>query len=181
MPRPAAKSAPLRQLLAGFAMLALAGCGSGSADQHGPECPQLHLLPDAADLTRSRGDTADLLEQVLSAHITAVPATCAPGKNGFVDAKLQVVMEAARGPAATGRTAQIPYLVTVTKGQQILDQKMYVIDTKFPDNVDRLTLTGEEIDMAFPVTPEQPASAYTIYVSFRLTAAELAYNRGHPR
>jgi hypothetical protein len=181
MHRPAAKSAHLRPVFAGFALLALAGCSSGGGDQRGPECPQLQLLPDAADLTRTNGNGAGLVDQVLAAHITAVPATCSAGKQGFVDAKVQVVMDAARGPAAIGRTAQIPYLVTVTKGQQILDQKMYVIDTKFPDNVDRLTLTGEEIAMAFPVTPEQPASAYSIFVSFRLTAAELAYNRSHPR
>ena len=35
----------------------------------------------------------------------------------------------------------------------------------------------EEIDLALPVSAERQASDYKIYVSFRLTAAELAYNR----
>jgi hypothetical protein len=171
----------LPPVFAGAALLALASCGSGSGEQYAPACPQLQILPDAADLTRTNGKGIGLLDQVLSAQITAVPASCKAGRKGFVDAKLQVVVNASRGPAASGRTAQIPYLVTVTRGEQILDQKMYVLDAKFPENVDRLTLTGEEVDMAFPVTPERPASAYSIYVSFRLTASELAYNRAHPR
>lgn len=182
MPRPAAKSASLTPALALFATLALAGCSSGgTANQYAPECPQLKMLPDASDLTRVRGNGGDLLDQVLQARILAVPASCTRGAKGVVDATLHVVMDAARGPAASGRKAELPYLVTVMKGDRILDQKAYVIDAIFPGNADRLTLTGEDVNMAFPVTAEQPASTYTIYVSFRLTADELAYNRSHPR
>jgi hypothetical protein len=182
MPHTAAKTAlqPLHRLfpLAWplLAVAALAGCGN-NGDKFAPACPQLQLLPDAADLNRSRGTGTDLTDMILQGHITAVPASCADGGAGKVNAKIQVMMDAVRGPAATASTMELPYLVSIMSGEQIIQQKQYTAVAAFPPNVDRVRVAGEDIDMIFPVSADKPASNYRIYVSFRLTAAELAYNR----
>ena len=37
--------------------------------------------------------------------------------------------------------------------------------------------SGDPIDLVLPVTPKKSAAAYQIYVGFRLTPEQLAYNR----
>ena len=168
--------------LALAATLALAGCSGGGPDaKFAPDCPQLRLLPDAADLTLMRGTGTDLTDLMLQARITAVPAACMDGGRGIVKAKLNVAIEATRGPAATTSTAELPYLITVTRGDRPIEQQMFIATAKFPANVDRMTITGEDITLAFPTSQDAPVTDYTVYVSFRLTATELAYNRSHPR
>ena len=40
-----------------------------------------------------------------------------------------------------------------------------------------VAVTADPVELDFPVSADRPASAYTIYDSFRLTQAELATNR----
>jgi hypothetical protein len=158
-------------------LLALAGCGTNSDQKFAPVCPQLKLLADAADLTRTRGQGTDLTDLVLQARITGVAASCSEGSRGSVDAVMKVMIDAARGPAATTRDADLPYLVTVTAGGQPIDQKMFIARATFASNVDRTTVQGEEVTLSFPVSQSRAITDYAIYVSFRLTASELAANR----
>ncbi len=174
--RMAGRAAPA--LAAVFSFGLLAGC-SAPADKFPPACPQLKLLRDTADLTRVRGAGTDISDLIIDARIDAIPATCSDGPKGSVLAKIKVLMTAARGPAATSAAVALPYLVTVALGEQLIEQQYFVAAGSFPSNVDRVSVTGDEIELQIPVTPERAASAYTIYVSFRLTAAELAYNRSH--
>ncbi|MCX7382837.1 MAG: hypothetical protein NT133_15790 [Alphaproteobacteria bacterium] len=159
-----------------IALALLAGCGTPT-DKFPPGCPQLKLIRDTSDLTRVRGAGTDVTDLILDARIEAVPATCSDGPKGTVQAKIKVLMTAARGPAATGTAVTLPYLVTVALGEQLIEQQYFVASGAFPSNVDRVSVTGDDIELQIPVTAERAASAYTIYVSFRLTAAELAYNR----
>lgn len=176
-----ARMLPSRSLLAGLAVPVLAasllaGCGS-TADKFAPQCPSLKLLPDAADLVRTRGQGSDITDLLVRARIVQVPATCKDGPHSTVTAQLKVGFDITRGPANTDRSIALPYLVTVMLGDRILDQKPFTIAASFPPNVDQVTATGEPIDLDFPVSATRPASDYTIYVSFRLTPAELATNR----
>lgn len=157
----------------------LAGCG-GSDDgkaKFAPSCPEARLLSDASDLTRMRGAGTDVTDLVLRGRIIAIQGSCGEGSRGVVRSKVQVLFDITRGPASTARKAELPYLVTVMRGETILDQQLFTVVAEFPENVDRVRLGGEEIDLALPVSGERQASDYKIYVSFRLTAAELAYNR----
>lgn len=161
-----------------LALALLAGCGAPT-DKFPPACPQLKLLRDTSDLVRVRGAGTDVSDLILDARIEAIPATCSDGPKGTVQAKIKVLMTAARGPAATGKGVTLPYLVTVALGEQLIEQQYFVASGSFPSNVDRVSVTGDEIELQVPVTAERTASAYTIYVSFRLTPEELAYNRSH--
>jgi hypothetical protein len=154
----------------------LGGCGP-KADEFAPQCPDLKLLSDAADLTRFRPGGRDMTDMVVGARITAVPASCRNGDKGTVAATLQVSMSVARGPAMTGRSAQVPFFISVLDGDRIVAERDYVATATFPSNVDRVDITSDSIDLSFPVSATKAATAYTIYVAFRLTPEELAYNR----
>ena len=160
------------------ALLSLSGCGLLDTTQKFPPiCPSLSLLDDASDVTRFRGDGRDITDIVYDGRITAVPAQCTRVSPTIIKTTLQVKASLTRGAAATGRTASIGYLVTVTEDAKILDQQDYTLAAAFAPNVDRVDLTGQEITLLFPVSAQKTAAAYKVFISFRLTPDELAANR----
>lgn len=160
-----------------LAALLLAGCGGNTAEKFAPACPVLKLLPEAADLVRTRGQGSDITDLIVRGRITGVPAHCKDGGRSTVAADIQVAFDITRGPASNAGSITLPYLVTVMLGDRILDQKPFTVTATFPPNVDQVNVAGDTVDLSFPVSPDRPASDYTIYVSFRLTQAELAANR----
>jgi hypothetical protein len=160
-------------LLAGLA--GLSGCSPGR-DQFAPACPQASLLPEAADLTRYRpGSAHDLTDLVLQARVVTVSGKCQPGPNAnLLDASVRVTMELDRGPAAPGRTADVTYFVAVAQGQRILDKHVYGNRVAFPPNLDKVWLTSDPVFMRLPVSVGASGAAYTVWVGFQLTPAEMA-------
>ncbi len=158
-----------------LASLPLAGCSTSQGFP--PQCPAMKLLRDAADYSAYTAGGHDVTNLVVEGHITAAPADCRPGGTGVVRATMRVAFSMIRGPAAAGREIGVPYLVTVTEGEHILDQKDFVLAVKFPSNVDRIGLTGAPIELSFPVSADKQASVYSIYVGFRLTPEQLSGNR----
>lgn len=154
----------------------LAGCGE-KVEKFAPACPALKLLPDAAEVIRNRGQGTDVTDLMVRARIIEVPATCKDGGRSTVAAQIKVGFEVTRGPAAPDRQVTLPYLVSVMLGERILDQKPFAVTAAFPPNVDQVNVSGEAVELSFPVAPNRAASDYTIYVSFRLTPEELARNR----
>ncbi len=174
MPRLAAS---LRRLSgAVLAAALLAGCGSSEL-QYAPACPQLSLLAEGADLIRFNGPGRDVTDRVLEARISGVDAACRSGRNGDVLATITVRADMARGPAAQGRRAQVPYFVAVMDGETILDRQAFVLDGTFPPNVESIRAAGSELELRFPGTAGRGASRYRIIVSLQLTEEELAHNR----
>jgi len=165
-----------RGLIALTALALLAGC-KAAPDKFAPECPDLKVIRDAADLSRSRGQGTDVTDRIVDARITGVAGACKDGSKGAINTPLTVTFQATRGPAAEGRTVALPYLVTVVRGGEIIDQQAYTINAAFPPNVDSMSVPGDEVFLVFPASQNGSAADYTIYVSFRLTPEELAYNR----
>lgn len=167
---PAAVLAPL------VAAALLSGCGSGEL-QYAPACPQLSLLADGAELTRFAGPGRDVTDRVLEARISGVEASCRGARNGAVLARIKVGADVARGPAARGRAAQVPYFVAVMDGDTVLDRREFVLNAAFPANVDALRVAGDELELRFAEAGDRGAARYRIIVSLQLTEEELAYNR----
>ena len=155
--------------------LLLAACSQPG--QYAPPCPVLRLLGDAADISSFDARGQDLTDLVVSGRITGVPASCQSGGRGKTAATMHVQMQVTRGPALRTGTAQLPYFVTIMDGNQVLEQRDYILGVEFPPNVDTVTVDGPDINMLFPVTQQKSAAAYTIYVGFRLTPQQLQYNR----
>jgi len=169
-------------MLAALALAALLGACSSHEDEFAPACPGLGLLPDAADVTRFDGRGMDVTNLVVRGSMTAVPAVCEKGdKDGTVKATLHVDADFTRGPAAAGGLPPVPYFVALVRGGAILREQDFAFSPTFGPNVDFASVHGEDIELDLPVGKARSAASYRIFVGFRLSAAELAYNRAHPR
>ncbi|MFC0409748.1 hypothetical protein [Roseomonas elaeocarpi] len=162
--------------------LGLAGCGSNPKDPLAnvpAPCPNVALLGDAADLSRYAGGREDLTTMVLDARLTGFQAKCdyAPNHAGL-DVTLRLAMSAERGPAATGNTAQLPYMVAVVSADEsaVLARATYTAQVEFPANVSRVQTQGEELSIRIPGGVEQ-ARTRRVLLGFVLTPEELAVNR----
>ena len=175
MPQPPRARPMAASLGALAALLLLAGCDQ--PDAFPPACPSLARAKEFAEAIRFAGSGRDVTDMVLSARIAEVPAQCKRENSRAVRATLRVGVDITRGPAAAGRSAELGYFVAVTEGDRVLEEQDYTIRGTFPPNVDKVSVLGQEISLIFPVTSDKPASAYKIYVAFRLTPAELDYNR----
>ena len=154
----------------------LAGCSSSTA-KFAPACPQLTLLAEGADLVRFAGAGRDVTDRVLESRVAGVEASCKPGSKDEVVAVLKVSADIARGPAARGRVAQVPYFVAVMDGDAVLDRREFTLQTDFPANVESLRVAGGELELRFPGAGDNGAGRYKIIVSLQLSEEELAYNR----
>lgn len=164
-------------LAAVFAALLLTGCGGSSGADFAPACPRPAILRDANDLQRYRGSGRDLTDSVLEGRITAISGSCKRDGSKTVAASVSVGLELTRGPAATSRVANVAYFVAVSEGERLLDKQVYNLRAEFPENTERLRLSGDSVDLALPVTSTKSADAYQITVGFQLTPAELEANR----
>ena len=167
--------------LATAALLALAGCSGSGTEQFAPPCPVPSIPRDFGDLHRFRGNGRDLTDSVLEGRITGLDGSCTRDGAATTVATISVGLELTRGPAAPGRTADVPYFVAVSEGDRIIDKQVYTLHAEFPANTDRLRLAGDQVELRLPVTPQKTAAAYRVSVGFQLTPAELEVNRSRSR
>lgn len=180
--RPTRHAMPL--LLAATLAL-LGGCGPGK-DQFAPACPTAAFVPDGADLNRYRDESAaasqDIRDLVLSARISAIPARCQAGdKPTQLAADVGITLQVTRGPAMQGRTADVPFFLAITEGEQIYTEKAFAAHIVFPENVDQVTWSSDAVHMVFPISATKSGAAYTVWAGLQLTREELDYNRSHAR
>ena len=167
----------VRPFLLGSLLLGASGCGGGTDDAFAPPCPTPFILKDAADLNRFRGAGRDIVDSVLEGRITGLSGSCKRDGVATVVATVTVGIELARGPASSGRTADVAYFVAVSEGERILDKQVFRLRAEFPANTDRLRLSGDEVDLRLPVSGTKTAAGYRIAVGFELLPAELEVNR----
>lgn len=158
-------------------MLSLAACGDTTDDKFAPACPGAAIVRDAADLSRFRGAGRDLTDTVLEGRITGINGKCARDGGGIVVTTVNVGIDLTRGPAASGRQAELAYFVAVLDGDRILDKQVFPLRAEFPNNADRLRLVGDDVELRLPATTTKTAAAFRIQVGFQLTPAELELNR----
>lgn len=165
--------------LMALGMVALAGGCSETANKFAPPCPRPSILGDAADLQRFRSGSSgrDFLDTALQGRITSINGSCTADGSKAVVATINVGMELTRGPAATGRTADVSFFVAVSRGDRVLDKQVYTLQAVFPENTDRLRLTGDSVDLRLPVTADMKADSYQVTTGFQLSPAELEANR----
>jgi len=179
--RPRRSAAARRAAMAGALLLAGAASGCGpSDDKFPPACPALSLLRDGGDLTRFAAAGQDVTDMVLHARIVGVPAKCETVDAHEVRATLTVQADLTRGPAAQDRTQGVTYFIALTEAGKVLKEQDFQMTAAFPANVDRINAKSDDVELLLPVSTTKTAAAYHIYVGFRLTAAQLAYNRAHP-
>ncbi|MDR3530188.1 MAG: hypothetical protein P4L90_06515 [Rhodopila sp.] len=160
-------------------LLPLFGCGPGR-NAFAPVCPTVRLIPALADMTRyaGNGPAHDVTDLILQARVVAVNGSCANGDDKAVlPAKVQVSISLQRGPAMSGREADVPVFLAVTEGETVRDKRVFPVHVVFPPNVDRLTMTSPAIDLDLPVSATVSGASYGIIAGFQLSPDELAANR----
>ncbi len=155
----------------------LAACGGSDRPQFAPACPVTGILGDAADLTEFRSAGTDLTDMVVDGRITGLSGKCSYVDGEHLATVLSVDLELTRGPAMQGRTTDVTYFVSVSKGDAILDKRDYTLHVTFDRNNGKLRLRGDEIDLSIPTPGKVTGADYRILVGFQLSPAELAFNR----
>lgn len=170
--------------LALAAPLALSGCDSMSRLQKKvpPPCPPVYIMSDAAKMTKFRPGTGrDLTDVEMEGEIVAFKGDCVYDSNGG-DVTLKLAFELRRGPAAQGKTLDVSYFVAMPKFYPAPEAKgEFTFQATFPDNVDILRVTDEEVTVRVPVRTKELIDNYEIYLGFQLTPEELENNRRHKR
>lgn len=169
---------PVVGLLVAFSLLA---CAPQRMDDLLVPCPTLVLPADLADLTRHLpGAQPDLSTLVLDARITAIDGTCRRGsRDRSIDATIAVRFQMDRGPAATGRAVQLPWILALldARTDQVVSRQAFVMNGQFSVNTTRASVTSAPVEISFPVGAERRIQDYRVLVGFQLTEAELADNR----
>lgn len=157
-----------RAALSAVLLSLLAGCTT-PLNQFAPPCPGQAILGDAADFDIHRAGAGDLTDLVLHGRIVGMQGTCKAGsKKGQLAVTVQLGVEVTRGPAMTGREADVPVFVAVADGTTIIDKRAVTMRVVFPSNVDRVTLSPGDMNLLLPVTPTKSGAAYTILGGFQL-------------
>ena len=167
------------RLVALAVVSSLAGCGD-TPDKFPPACPRPSILGDASDLQRFRGSGRDFLDTTLQGRITSINGSCTQDGRTAVVATVNVEIELTRGPAATGRTTEVAFFVAVSQGDRVLDKQVYTLRAEFPENTDRLRLTGDSVDLRLPVSRTMKADSFQVTTGFQLSPEELEANRRRP-
>jgi len=160
-------------------MLALAACAPQRIEDRLVACPHLSLPADVADLTRHLpGAAPDLSTLVLDARVTAVDGDCRRGRRDqSVDVAVGLRLRVDRGPAATGRAAQIPWFIAVLDGDEILSRQSFVMPVTFAPNTTRAEVATQRVDVSFPARPGRRIQDLRIITGLQLGPEELDLNR----
>ncbi len=169
------KHATLFLPLAG--LLALSACGTPPPLT--TNCPYVAVLEQGSTMTEFLPGRTDIAAQITHAQITGVAGTCQLDKKGnLLTVKFQAGFAATSGPANTGGTLVLPYLVSESQGNVILSVSQNSIPMKFDGNQSAVTATSKPITLHFPNSSDTAATE--VLVSFHLTPDQLAYNAAHP-
>jgi hypothetical protein len=160
-----------------FALLGLALAGCAGETPPAP-CPVVAKLQDADRLTRFEGPGRDLTDVQFEARIGKVASTCEYDEDGY-DVIAQVQFLANRGPAAVSERGDFYYFVAIVDATSaVLARQEFDSNFEFAANKTRAGVV-EELEQRIPPTSGTPP--YSIYVGFKLSPEELAFNRGKLR
>ena len=166
---------PLALLTAG-----LAGCGP-AANEFAPPCPRPSLVQGLSELTRYRANSSgqDLTDMVIQGRLVDLGGECrmTDKKSLRVETVVTVKVEFVRGPAMTGRDADVTAFLAVTEGDTVLDKRLLPVHVSFPANVDQVVLTSPEVMLVLPTTAAKSPAAFGLTAGFQLSPEELAANR----
>lgn len=144
-----------------------------------PACPKIYVPNDTASVTVFDGKGRDLTDTVFSGKIVGYQGDCGYDLD---DRKLNIlispVVNAERGPAATGRDANFKYFVALRDPDGNFVQKStFNVDMTFPDNLNQARYRDDQVSLDVPLKDVWAGPDYEVYLGFQLTKDELDYNR----
>lgn len=170
-----------RPALALAAVLVLSGCVALSRVPAG-SCPRASVLADAGEMTRFKpGPGQDLIDVVFEAEIAGVAVTCEDVRSDGLVAVVSLGLVTSRGPAATGRVAEVPFFVAyVDRAGKIRDKAVFSSRVEFPAGRPKVAVR-EDIELDIPLSATDSPADLAIVVGLQLTRQELERNRARRR
>jgi hypothetical protein len=181
---------PLRAFILGLAFF-LSGCEGSNIhkvffedDFRAPNCPEVSILADAANLTRFReGPGRDLTDSLYQSQIKSVDSSCKyifdedTGEGRFV-LRIIPTIDISRGPANKNGRAVFDYFVSLTSASRdVLSKQSFPIRAEFRGNRTHLRFSDIPVFVDIPTDPQNKNTAYHLFVGFQLSRNELDYNR----
>ncbi len=168
----------LPSLLSAFVCLAaLAACAAPPPLV--TNCPNVAVLAQGNTLTEFLPNRQDVAAEIAQARITGVAGSCTlDKKKHLLRVTFQAGFAATNGPANTGQTLVLPYLISISQEDTIARVTNYAIALSFNGNASTASATSKAQTVELPNTPK--SAQIDILVSFHLTQDQMAYNATHP-
>ena len=168
----------LRLTVVGLLSAVLLACSSDDPISAGLVCPDAVIVADAARLVKFQGTGRDLTDVLFEAEVDDVNIACTyDDDENAIEAELQVLLLANRGPADQGRQAQFRYFVAIaTSNRAVLAREEFDLAIPFEGNRTRVAI-AEQLEPRIPLAPGQTGGEYRVFVGLSLTPEELDYNR----
>ena len=168
------------------ALFALSGCRStqealqiGAAAEANPgPCPRAFALYDASRIVEFV-DEAERFENVgFTAEIDRVRSLCRYFGEAPIVADMDITMTVGRGPAAATDAATYELFVAVTrKNIDVIEKAVFPVTVRFPEGVDRLTVTEHIDEISIPRANEGTSGEnFEIITGFVITDAQRQFN-----
>ncbi|WP_297367372.1 hypothetical protein [Acidocella sp.] len=183
-------------LIALLAATGLSGCSHHAKPATGPavlpanlqadftpdqtaNCPQVAVLEQAQTLTLFAPGRGDVGGEVSTAQITGLNGACVVNtKTNTITVSLNPVLLADNGPANHGAALSLPWFVSLTQGDQVIDKHVYATTLKFDGNATQAGAEGQRVKIELPNSPD--SAAVDVLVGFQETPDQLAYAAAHP-
>jgi hypothetical protein len=187
-----------RSVLPLFAMLALAGCGSGNPlEVTRTSCPAVAVVKYANNYTQfAPGSNFAASGIQLSAQLGDIAVSCKESSGNTSVSNISFEVSAARASATAAGSANVPYFVTIVQdGTTILSKQVYGANLQFGEGALRTTVrqsfAASTPYVPLPPVPERKkknqfdefaedsrpkAAKYEILLGFQLTEEQATYN-----
>ncbi len=147
-------------------------------------CPDYKILADAARIVQFRsGQGTDLVDVNIDGRLGDLTMECKTEldkdtRKGAMEVDVKVTFGAKRGPANLNKKALLPYFISVTDHKRnVLYREEFKIAVEFPGNQSALQFFGETVKLELPLSAKITSRDYLIFTGFKLTRAQLEYNR----
>jgi hypothetical protein len=157
-------------------LFAFAACSTPAPPN--TNCPNVAVLEQASTLTAFLPGRQDVAAQITQAQVTGVAGSCTLEKKTHVlRLTFQAGFSATNGPANSSQILVLPYIVSISQGDNIIAKSNYSIALSFDGNASTASATSKPLTIKFPDTPDTAKT--DVLVGFQLTPDELAYNAAH--
>jgi hypothetical protein len=166
--------------LTGAVVASLAACDrSDPALDRTQYCPNMIRVVDAQDLTRFGGSGGrDLTDIEFRASFDRIFATCEID-DGQIEAEIEVITSAERGPANQEGVARYSYFVAIADlDENILLRESFPVTIEFEGNRNRIG-KRDTLYPEIPLREDETGRNYNLYYGLVLTRSELEYNRAN--
>jgi hypothetical protein len=154
----------------------LSACGGGKPL---PPCPQVRVDSTTAQLTKFReGSGRDINDVEYQARMLGFKRQC-EFKDDGVDVTMDLVIEVASGPAAKPGSMSLYYFVALPQFYpEPTGKRIIAVSHNLEPGVGRRERIKEDgVRVFIPLSKDEPAAAYDVYVGLQLDQEQLEYNR----